>query len=255
MVYDPTKYAGAGAECIEETDLGLPILNIIQTGSAEFDTTNKKHEEKKIEGCQPGDVFLISKRMLVSRPISFVPIWKDTLYVEWKSRNSGGGFVGTHQLTIAADVNYTKEGNKEFLGDNELHYTTYFFGIVKIDEETFEKVVIPFKSTQLKKARTMSAMINQFMEGMGYAEQGEEFAKWADVKPSFFARSFRLNTKLEDKGDDTWFGWNIDVEKVLHPEEDGPLLELAAISQAEAKVSLPMNKPKELEASDAADVL
>lgn len=194
--------AGAGTDDLRKP---APILEVIQKGSPQVDATHKDYATKRIDDASPGDIVLLSENRVVvfskkKQSLEVTPLAIGKCYVEFKPKNSGGGFVAVHPLAITADRRYrkgdgTEEGQyKEFLGQNELSYTVTIFGLAKIDGVD-TRVMLRMTSTQLKKARDLEKMISLF--------------RWEGVKaqPPIFARPFKVTTVAEKNDKGGWFGW------------------------------------------------
>lgn len=234
MAYDPTKNQGQRTDDIDPAVLGLPFINIIQKGSAEFDETHRFHKDKKIEGCKPGDILFTQKRKVLARPLLVIPVAQTTLYTEWKSREAGGGFVGNRALSVATDRNYRRgtPGSpteyKEYLGSNELIYTMYFMVIFK-QGDAWEKGVIAFTGAQLKHARKWSRSIKE----VSYDNLP------SSVTPPIFAASYQVSTAPESGNKGGWMGWSITLDRIMDFTKDEALLTQAEAASVDAAKTLP----------------
>jgi hypothetical protein len=136
-------YGKQGFEDIKSTDLIIPYISLIQSGSPEL-------EDKKIPNLEVGDLInsVTGEHHKGSVGINFIPCYVQELWVEWVPRLQGGGIVGQH----AADSDVVKSaiaknggskippkddsgkrvGFKH--GKNELVETYYIYGLL-LDEE------------------------------------------------------------------------------------------------------------------------
>lgn len=200
------QYAGAGTEAVTAEDLGTPFLTIIQKGSPEVDRTHPAWQIKRIEGAEPGDIINTVSRKIVwthnQDPLLFVPCSYLRLYVEWKPRSSGGGFVRQHTNPAILTECTRNERNQDVLPNGNLIVTTaYFFGFALVDDQP-EKSVIAMSSTQLKKAR---AWLNLIMSRKQRLPSGEFI-----LLPMFSAK-YAIQTVPEQNVNGNWFGWTIQL--------------------------------------------
>lgn len=241
MAYDPTANAGLGTDGLEEST-SLPLINVIQQLSPQFN----QDDEKYIEGSKVGDMFFAPTGQILQQPISFIPTAFRTMYVEWKPKDQGGGIVGTHPLSIVSSPDY-KQGVKaqydEWLNDNELKKTTYVLGFMDLDGTSTE-CMIAFVSTGQKVARLLQKNIRNFRYD----------GKFKDVPPAVFARSWDLTTVREKnaKGQ-SYYVMAFNNPKTLDFTKNEDILNLCADQAKHAVKTLPSvdSAPKPaLEASD-----
>lgn len=245
MAFDFKAHAGAGSENINKDVLGMPLLSIIQKGSAQFDETHKNHGQKGIEGCRPGDLCFAPSNSVLKRPLEVIVTGTATLYTEWKPKSTGGGFIGNRPLTVTAQRGYskgkpgTKEEHKEYLDGNELVYTIYVSLIFKVGE-VWEKAIISFTSTQLKKARLwLKALLNLKVPG-------------TDIACPLFAGLWTIGTGPESNDSGGWFGYDIKLVRVLDGVEEEALLNVAQETFTEVQASLPQARASVAAIADSA---
>jgi hypothetical protein len=231
MAYDPSQHAGAGQENLDESS-SMPLLHIIQALSPQL----KKKDDKFIEGASMGDIFLASTGEVLAQPLRVIPINIKTLYVEWVPKSQGGGLVGMHDLAIVESPLYEQgrkgkaEGVKtydEWLGENELKYTAYWFLKVEVNGEWVD-AMLALTSTQLKVHRKLQTDVKKF-----------RYPK-LDIVPSLFARSFELTAVEEtNKRDEDYFNFQFSNPVVLDFKKDEALLNLCGDCYKESALLLP----------------
>lgn len=231
--FDYSKYEGAGTDSVDQRSLGMPMINIVQKGSPQFDESHRNHKDKRIEGCKPGDLVFNPTNALLKRPLEIVITGATTVYTEWKPKTKGGGLVATHGVAICGHKDYrrgqpgTPTEYKEWLGENELVYTMYFMVMFKSGEKQ-ENGILSFTSKQLKKARLVNKQI------MSAKIPGTE-----NLAP-IFASTWALTTVPESNEKGGWFGYDITHKGVM--AQDNPLLPVAAERYAQVKAMLPAPK-------------
>ena len=127
--------------------------------------------------------------------------------------------VASHPLTVVSDPSYEKGRERqydEWLGENELRYTSYWFILAEIDGN-WEEAIIPFTSSQLKVSRKLTGDINRF-----------RYEQDKSIIPPLFAQKWQLKTVMEtSKNNDDYWNFEISGNVVLDFEADEDLLTLA----------------------------
>ncbi|MDV7392898.1 hypothetical protein RZS08_16125, partial [Arthrospira platensis SPKY1] len=93
-MFDPTKVAGIG---MEELDSGssMPLIKILQKGSAEVDQDHPDHGKKGIQGARTGNLVFVPEAKILPQPLTIIPLARKSLYEEWRPKKAGGGRVAT----------------------------------------------------------------------------------------------------------------------------------------------------------------
>ena len=197
------RYSGTdtGFENVQQSDLGIPFLNILQSKSAEIDRTHKDYATKKIEGAQAGDIINTVTRQVVASvdkdKINVIPAFYEKTYVEWKANR--GGLVKVHRdPKILEEVTGKTEKNENILRNGNLLLETASF-YVMVDDEQQTQALINMTQTQLKKARLWLNLALGIKIGP------------ARVNPPLFSHIYTLSTVIERKDNNAWYGWNIQV--------------------------------------------
>jgi len=198
---DLSKFNGAGKEDLSVNE--IPFLTLLQDMSPAV-----KSGPDQIPGAKAGLILDVEGNIFDS--ISVIPIGVNQVYVEWVPRTKGGGYVGTHDIGIRGHADYRKDGIKEFLGDNDLIYTTYVTVRYKgeKDKNEYKVGVISFTSTQLKTARSWIKAINTYKD-----------PKNVDFDPPIFYRSFILKSEFREKNNYSWFSWVV-KPGTINPMDD-----------------------------------
>tara|TARA_R100000278_G_scaffold17602_1_gene17637 strand:+ start:3327 stop:4058 length:732 start_codon:yes stop_codon:yes gene_type:complete len=215
MAFDITTVAGQGTENLDSGSSALPFIRILQDLSPQL----KPQKDEYIEGSKSGDLFFAKTQSVIEQPVEVIPCYTKSIYTEWIPRSKGGGFVGNHPLTIVSSPNYEKGRERqydEWLGENELKFTTYWFVLMK-QGDSWEQAVIPFTSSQLRISRKLTTDINRFR----YED--------ASIAPPLFAQRWKLKSVLEtSKNGDDYFNFDFSEPSVLDFEADEDLLNLAS---------------------------
>lgn len=202
--YDWSSYQGnTGLENLSQQDLGIPILTIIQKGSAEYDEDHEDHESKKIEGVKVGDIINTQTREILytsgGEPIKVVPYFYQLVYLEWRAKAQGGGIVATHvNPNILAQAKRDPQTNKDTLPNGNNVVTTAYYFVRIIHNGVEQDALITLTSTQLKKSRVWLNMMKGFTDANG------------NTLPMFH-RPYFLSTVGESNAKGTWRGWKIEA--------------------------------------------
>ena len=186
---------GSGFEDADRDSYAIPMINILQKLSPQVDEAEGAH----IPGAKPGMMFNNVTNELYSNEegLLVVPCAYKRSFIEWKPRETGGGFVGEHSVAEAAvmlesctrnDKNQDVLPNGNILADTRTHYV-----LRVLKDGSFEPAVIAMSSTQLKKSRKwMSRMKNLKM----HRADGSAFT------PAMHAHMWKFTTVPEsnDKG-------------------------------------------------------
>lgn len=232
--FDIMAASGLGVDGIDESVLGMPLIQIVQKGSPEFDVTHKRHAERKIEGCKPGDIVFVRENKVLKQPVTVIPLAQSTCYTIWRPLASGGGLVGIEPLSISTMEGYargqkgTPNENKEYFKGNEALLTIYVLVMFLDEDGQWKKGILSMTGTALRAARLWSRMLLS----MKHPEMGAN-------TPPIFASKWTLTTKIEQNEKGSWFGWNVAKANFLDTKADAALLNEAMATHKESAKMLP----------------
>ena len=198
--------AGAGLHGLSAGDFAIPFLAILQKGSPQVSKQNAKY----IKGAEVGDVMnTVSGKLYKVQSIDggpglpFIPCGYDKKVVEWKTRDSGGGFVASHKEGDPVLKQCARNEKQQLVHPqtgNIFVDTAYHYGMV-VDESGFpEFAVISMYSTQLKKSRNWNTTMRAIMKKL---PSGKIF------NPPTYSHMYLLHTVGEAKDAYDWCGWQI----------------------------------------------
>lgn len=228
--FDPRKLTDDSLDNLE-TGNSLPILRLLQKGSAEVDESHENYPEKGIEGAKAG-MIVFGPTSDIYKEVTIIPLAQKTLYAQWRPKSKGGGLVGHRGLDVVTDPDYRKgDKNKEFLGEDELHYTIYVMVLFLDKDGEWQRAMIPFTSTGLSVARRW----NKQLRGFQYPEADD----YKGMKPLIFSQTWTLGSEPKKNNEGSWFAFKLEPKEILHPDNDIGLLQMAYETSEEAKKELP----------------
>lgn len=184
--------AGAGFENMDSNDQVVPFVRMLQALSPEV---AKKSE--RIEGARAG-MFLNTATRDVFESFVFVPVSTKQVYVEWRSRENGGGIVAQHevrsQVVADARAKATRFNELRTPEGNELIQTYYVAGLMLdgVDDCDGTPVMLTFTSSSIK----------SYKSGIG------GLMKFSRNTPLFAHRLLIESAEMEnDRG--AWSTWKI----------------------------------------------
>jgi len=186
-------------------DVALPYIYVLQANSPQVNPGRAEF----IEGAQ-ASMFLnnVSGEVFDGRNegFLFVPAFYERKLVEWVHRDNGGGWVADWPVDsgILAKTRPDDKGKPRMPNGNVIVETAYHYGLMLNPEtEVWEQCVIAMKSTALKVNRKWNnAIVTSKIPG-------------TDLQAPRFLFAYNLKTKMESKGENSW--WNFDIDKVEEP--------------------------------------
>ena len=194
--------SGMGLENIDKSDLALPFLKLLQSGS---DETKKKHA-KYVEGAEAGMFYnTVTKKLYDGeKGIQVIPVFYKMTYPEWApfEKREGRPIHPDRGPGIMSKVTQN-ERNKDMLDNgNEIIKTANHFVIINGDKP--EKALMAMKSTQLKVSRGWNSLMQ---------DQFETDPKTSKALPApMFSRVYKLQS-VENSGSFTWHGYKVSLAK------------------------------------------
>ena len=220
--------SGMGLENIDKSDLALPFLKLLQSGSDE----QKKKHAKYVEGAEAGMFYnTVTKKLYDGeKGIEVIPVFYKMTYPEWApfERREGRPISNDRGASVMAETSQNDKNKDLLKNGNEIIKTANHFVI--INGERPEKALMTMKSTQLKVSRGWNSLIeNQF-------EIDPKTNK--SVPAPMFSRIFKLNS-VENSGSFTWHGYTISM---LRKVDDAGIYQMArdfhnSLKSAQQKVA------------------
>lgn len=189
-------YEGSGFENQTSDDYAIPFIQILQALSPQI-ADNDELKQGMIINTVTGEVFAGKDG------IAFVPSTTQHVYVEWKPRDAGGGFVGTHQPSdelVRACVANQAFGDYHTPDGNDLIETFYVYGVAITPEGDTMQAVMAFSSSKIKKYKAWMTKAKTIQIDLGNGRR---------IPAPLFAHRYRLKTVSEKSPKGQFFNWEI----------------------------------------------
>ena len=191
--------AHAGFENVKNNSVALPILKLLQNGSAE----GQKRNQAYVEGAEPGMLInTVTKKVYDgSKGIEVIPCHYKLEYQEWSDFGTGSG--RPEQIYPDTSDILTKT-TKDQMGKDRLPNGNYILTVGQhfvliVDNGSIETALISMSSSQGKISRKWNAMMMSItMDG-----------KNGPYTPPSFSHTNKLNTVLNSGKGNQWYGYNI----------------------------------------------
>jgi hypothetical protein len=223
---DYGAYAGMGFETHTAEDYAVPFLGILQSNSPLVETTTAK----------PGMLLnTVTKETFDGKKgVAFIPAATQHVFVEWKPRTLGGGFVAMHPLD--SDLVTTAKKDQEFgkykvqkgnPNSNDLVETYYIYGILVKEDGSHEQSIIAFTSTK-------NAIYKQWMTRAKTIQVTQP--NGTRIVPPLFAHRYRVTTIGQKNAKGSFFNFQstydgADAASCRLKPNDPLFLEAAAFSE------------------------
>lgn len=198
--------AGAGFEEADSSAYAIPFLQILQSGSPQC----KKSDGAYIKGAEEGMLFnTVTQEVFDGETgIIVIPCHYTQRFVEWKLRESGGGFVGEHMPTdpIVGTTSKDEKGRDVLPNGNVLVDTRNHYVLIEDANGNLSPALIALSSTASKTSRQWMSK----MQGIKIKNKEGAF-----VTAPMNSRKYKLTTvpKSNDKG--SWFVPSVELAGIV----------------------------------------
>ena len=234
-------YEETGFENQTMDDRSTPYLTLLQTNSPQC----AEEADGGVEGAKAG-MFLNSatEELYEGREegVLVVPAYTDHLYIEYKPRDSGGGFVGTHAVASNEVRKARSEAvafNKLKIGENDLTEAFYLYGVLCDGDEPVGGIVIPFTSTKIKTYKKWNTRVSTLLIPKANGRRGT---------PPIFAHLLRITSLKQENQHGKFFIFNMDpaegtiLESLMSPDDirlHAGLELMKSVASGDAKAAQP----------------
>lgn len=190
-------YAGSGFENQTSDDYAIPFIQILQALSPQV-AENAALRQGMLINTVTGEIFQGDVG------IAFVPATTQHLFVEWKPREKGGGFVGIHQpgseVVKKAQAESTQYGDYKTPDGNELIETFYVYGVAIDGDGNSIESVLAFTSMKIKKYKGWMTKAKTIQIALADGRR---------LPAPLFAHRYRLKTVQEKNPKGSFYNWDV----------------------------------------------
>lgn len=201
-----------GFEEADKDSYAIPFIQILQKMSPQVDEADGRY----IEGAKPGQLInTVTEDLYDGKDgILVVPCYYRHVFVEFVTRDEGGGFVAEHGKAEGEELLKTcsrDDKNKEILPNgNQLVDARMHYVLLIHEDGTYEPALLSLSSTQLKKSRKWMSMMQRIKMKRS---DGSLFT------PPMFSHYYRLRTIPEQNEKGSWHGLSIENAGQLDRED------------------------------------
>lgn len=209
--YNWTTYEGAtGLENLTQSDIGVPLISVIQPKSPEVDETHPDYPKKKIEGAKAGMVIESASRQILYRrdgpPLVVIPCFYTKVWIEWRPNKGGIARINSTPEVLTRSRLTEQPGQPKRLvvveGEgtgNEVRETAQF-AVLYHTEAGWKQAMLPLSGAGLRVAR---AWLNKATVPIN-----------GQMRP-IFARAYNVTTIVTSNAKGSWFEFEFQVAGVL----------------------------------------
>lgn len=182
----------------DHSAIQIPFFQILQSNSPQLLPGDPKY----IDAAKQGQFVNTVTRELFGK-VEVIPVYHRSTIIEWRLRESGGGFVADLGLVDGERALRTTQKNEKgqdiLANGNQLVRTEVYFLLIVTPNGT-QQVMCTMTSTQLKKARNWNSRL---------LSTKIELPNGDKVKAPMFFNSFILTTATEKNEKGSWWGFVI----------------------------------------------
>ena len=205
--------AGSGFENLVEKSVTLPILKLLQNGSAEA----KKRDPKYVTGAEPGMLYntVTGKLYDGEKGVQVIPCFLEFEYQEWADFGTGSGRpekIYPAESKILEETTKDAQNRDRLPNGNYIQTAAQWFVIVS-DAKGSETVMMSFYGTQLPVSRKWNA-----------AQLSISFdGKKGPYTPARFSHIWKLSTIAKSGKGNTWYVYKYELVHKLDSVKDANL--------------------------------
>jgi hypothetical protein len=209
-VFDYSSVEETGFENQTQEDRSTPYLGVLQQNSPQC----RDPEDGGIEGAKAGMFYNSATNELYegrNDGVVVVPAYTEHVFVEYRPRESGGGFVGSH----SASSDLVKEArsravafNRLSVNGNDLTEQFNVYAVLTEGEDVLGGIVIPFTSTKIKAYKKWNTRVSTLLMPRGDGKR---------AVPPLFSHLVRIRSVSEENQHGKFFGVS------LAPAVDGEI--------------------------------
>jgi len=234
---------GFGTE-FSQDEVVYPFISRIQTNSPQLIPGDSQY----VEGAKPGDLLHTTTNKLYSE-LNFIPIKFQHIIIQWRDRDSGGGFVAAYNPGDPAipashkvdNVSIVTDDPQSYLEPNLQYVCAFFDG-----DEPIGPAILSCNKSQLKYAKKFNVALQNKKINLSDGRK---------ISAPIFSHVYGLSTMLESNAKGSWFSYKFGegravTDKALLQE----MLETAKQMRESEQVFVPKDEQSEGSTDDAFEI-
>jgi hypothetical protein len=190
----------SGFENVKPEDMSIPFVKVLQALAPQLRGTTK------IPGAEEGNFYNTVTGEVYKDKIVIVPCAYQKAFVEWVTREQGGGFVGQYFDSSILSNTKKDDKNRDILANgNSIVTTAYHYCLLVKPNGDFERVVMSLTSTQLKKSRRWLAQMSSLQIVVGTKR----------ITPPMYSHTYDVTSVEETNDHGTWYGYNFGTPSII----------------------------------------
>jgi hypothetical protein len=189
--------AGSGFEETSQESYAIPFLSILQSGSPQV----KKSDGAYIKGAEEGMLFnSVTQECYGEEGVEVIPCHYTQRFIEWGTRESGGGFFGEHLPSdpICSTTTRDEKGRNLLPNGHALNDTRNHYVLIRRNGQ-LSPAIMSLSSTQIKASK-------QWMSMMQGIKQKNPATGMFEIAP-MFSHAYKINTVAQSNDKGSWFGY------------------------------------------------
>lgn len=224
----PDEFKAAGRMGLEEADsesFAVPFLMILQKMSPQADPDSEAY----IEGAKAGMLYDTVTSEVIDpdkEDVFILPVFYKRSFVEWKTREDGGGFVAEHPVESGINLKATRDGSKDILPNgHQIVDTRAHYVVVCRAGQAPAPMLLSLSSTQVKKSKRLNSDLDLQMRSQGLQ--------------ATFQLKYKVTTVPESNEHGSWRGWKFERVGLVDTQDefDTALAFYKALRAGEVKVA------------------
>jgi hypothetical protein len=199
---DYAQDEGLGFENADAQAYAIPFLIALQSGSPQCKRSDGRYIEGAIEGMILNSISL--EIYDGTKGVEVIPCHFRRSFVEWISRDDGGGFVCERLVedpVLKEIVRNEETGRDELPNGHEIVDTRTHYVLTLDALGVPHQAVVAMSSTAVKKSKRWMSMMQDLK--MIRPSDGKPYT------PPMFSHFYRLTTVPEKKNEHTWMNWEV----------------------------------------------
>lgn len=204
--YEDMEGLDEHTEHMSRDDVSIPFMQILQQLSPQCVDGDPMYDP---EAKASNFYNTVTGELIESKENGFdlIPVFYKVSYIEWVTRQKGGGFVKEYSEDDGKKISVSRNENSQDIiqqgtpfgtpgNELKLTHTHYVF---RVKDGNYEPVVLTMTSTQIKKSKDLNALINN-----------NKIKTKSGMNAVRFAHVIRAKTSMKSNEQGKWYVWDFE---------------------------------------------